>query len=184
MLDVCTGTGALAVTAARLGAGEVTAVDVSRRAALTARLNGLVNGVTVRARRGDLSMFMGERKFDVVLANPPYVPWVDVAARGRARAWDAGNRGRAVLDRLCVLLPLLLADQGMALMVHSGLCDSGTTLNQLRGAGLKASVVARKVIPFGPVMRRRAAWLEREGLIEPGQREEELVVIRADVTSR
>ncbi|HEX8052467.1 MAG TPA: 50S ribosomal protein L11 methyltransferase, partial [Thermoleophilaceae bacterium] len=40
VLDVFTGSGVLAVAAALAGAREVTAVDVSRRAALCARVNG------------------------------------------------------------------------------------------------------------------------------------------------
>jgi release factor glutamine methyltransferase len=36
------------------------------------------------------------------------------------------------------------------------------------------------VVPFGPVMRQRVSLLERQGLIRPGQRHEELVVIRGD----
>src|SRR5918999_4804217 len=54
VLDLCTGSGILAVTAALRGARSVTAVDVSRRAVLTARLNGRLNGVRVRGIRGDL----------------------------------------------------------------------------------------------------------------------------------
>lgn len=85
-----------------------------------------------------------------------------------------------MLDRLTVAIPLSLAEQGMAFVVHSGLNEPLTTLRQSRGAGLKAPVVARRVVPFGPVMHGRADWLESAGLIEPGQRAEELVVIRAD----
>jgi release factor glutamine methyltransferase len=48
----------------------------------------------------------------------------------------------------------------------------------LRAAGFSSEVVARAVQPFGPVMRPRARWFEERGLIAPGQREEELVVIR------
>jgi release factor glutamine methyltransferase len=73
-----------------------------------------------------------------------------------------------------------LADKGMGLVVHSELCDPDVTLRQLRGGGLKASVVARRTVAFGPVMRQRAGWLARRGLIEDGQEHEELVVIRAD----
>lgn len=182
VLDVCTGTGALAVTAGQLGAAEVTAVDVSRRAAAAAWMNGRVNGVPIRTICGHFGDLVGSERFDVVLANPPYVPAPDVPGSGKARAWDAGDRGRAVLDRLCAVVPLLLNDKGMALIVHSELCDPDATVHQLRGANLKAAVIARQVIPFGPVMRSRAAWLESAGLIEPGQRHEELVVIRADVT--
>jgi release factor glutamine methyltransferase len=184
VLDLCTGTGALAVMSGLLGAREVTAIDVSRRAVLAARLNGFAHGIPVKAMRTDVSVLVGRRRFDVVLANPPYVPCAPVPSRGKERAWDAGPRGRAVLDRLCAVMPLLLTAQGMALIVHFGMCGTDVTLNQLRGAGLKASVVARKVIPFGPVLLGRAELLESEGLIEPGQREEELVVIRADVTTR
>jgi release factor glutamine methyltransferase len=39
-------------------------------------------------------------------------------------------------------------------------------------------VAARERIPFGPVMMARTAFLERAGHIEPGQRYEELVVVR------
>jgi release factor glutamine methyltransferase len=184
VLDVCTGTGALAIAAARTGAGAVTAVDVSAQAVSAAWLNSSVRGIALELIHGDFAQLVGHRTFDVVLANPPYVPCPNgtVPVSGPQRAWDAGIRGRGVLDRLCATLPLLLADEGTAMIVHSELCGTDVTLNQLRGAGLKASVVARETVPFGPVMRGRADWLEQTALIEPGQRHEELVVIRADRT--
>jgi release factor glutamine methyltransferase len=182
VLDMCTGTGTLAVIAAQQGAAEVVAVDRSRRAVLTAWLNGRLHRAPVRAIRADITDLLDLDPFDVVVANPPYVPCADpmVPTSGTARCWDAGPRGRAVLDRLCAVLPMLLRPDGMALVVHSELSGTDTTLHQLRGAGLKASVVARRMIGFGPVLRSRAGWLVAQGLIEPGQREEELVVVRAD----
>ncbi|WP_367128095.1 HemK2/MTQ2 family protein methyltransferase [Saccharothrix sp. HUAS TT1] len=180
VLDVCTGTGALAVAAGLAGAREVTAVDLSRRALVAARVNARLRGLSVRVRQGDFGDLVGQDRFDVVTANPPYVPSVAVPDRGPARAWDAGPDGRCVLDRLCAVLPLLLADKGMGLIVHSSLCDPDVTLRQLRGGGLKASVVARRTVAFGPVMSGRADWLARRGFIERGQRHEELVVVRAD----
>lgn len=60
VLDVFTGSGLLALTAARAGARHVTAVDVSRRAVAGVALNGRLNGVRVRALRGDvLAPFKG-----------------------------------------------------------------------------------------------------------------------------
>lgn len=182
VLDVGTGSGALAVAAARLG-GRVTAIDAAFAAVLTTRLNAWIAGQRnrVRARRGDLLRPVAGRRFDLVMANPPYVP---SAARvlprgGRERAWDAGPDGRAVLDRLCAEAPALLAPGGVLLLVHSGLCDATRTLGLLDGAGLRTSVTDRRIIPFGPVLRERAPWLEAQGLIAPGQEKEELVVIRA-----
>lgn len=119
-------------------------------------------------------------RFDLVLANPPYVPWP--GGGRRCPRWDAGPDGRAVLDPLCVAVPELLAPHGFLLLVQSRLCGVDRTEDRLRGSGLKTSVVARRVLPFGSVLRGRTAYLERAGLIEPGQREEELVVIRADRT--
>ncbi|SEF62328.1 release factor glutamine methyltransferase [Thermomonospora echinospora] len=182
VLDMCTGTGAVAVAAALGGAREVTAVDVSARAVLAARCNARLRGLPIRVLRGDLAAPVAGEEFDVITANPPYVPRHsgEPAQHSRARAWDAGPHGRIWLDRLCETAPSLLAPGGMLLIVHSGLCGVRATLDALRGQGLKAAVIARRHEPFGPVMNGRAAELEAAGLIRPGQRYEELVVIRAD----
>ncbi|GLI00558.1 50S ribosomal protein L11 methyltransferase [Phytohabitans aurantiacus] len=192
VLDMCTGSGAVAVAAARLGAGEVTAVDVSRRAVLCVRLNAWARGLPVRARRGSLADLLAappwtatrdepvRRSYDVVLANPPYVPCPStVAPTGRERAWDAGPDGRAVLDPFCLAAPGLLSESGFVLLVHSQVSDVDRSLALLRRGGLETAVVSRLRVPFGPVMWARAAYLESTGLIRRGQRHEDLVVIRA-----
>ncbi|MEE1738688.1 HemK2/MTQ2 family protein methyltransferase [Streptomyces sp. BE147] len=182
VLDMCTGTGALAIAAAGVGAGHITAVDISRRAALTTRFNTRVRRIPVRVERRDALTLPARRQFDVILANPPYVPSPrqELPRSGPARAWDAARDGRALLDPLCANAPGMLADGGMLLIVHSDVCGVETTVELLRGGGLKAAVVARRTVPFGPVMRRRIALLEDRGVIRAGQREEELVVIRGD----
>ncbi|MEV4644778.1 HemK2/MTQ2 family protein methyltransferase [Saccharopolyspora sp. NPDC049357] len=181
VLDVGTGTGALALAAARTGAREVTAVDVSIAAVAVAGLNAWLRGLPVRAERGDALARDYADPFDVVLANPPYVPAQGSGPpRGAARAWDAGYDGRAVIDRLCVRAPELLGGGGTLLLVQSDLADVEATLARLRAGGLKAAVVDRQAQAFGPVLDERAAVLEERGLIRRGQRCEELVVIRAD----
>ncbi|MEV0343525.1 HemK2/MTQ2 family protein methyltransferase [Nocardia sp. NPDC050713] len=181
VLDVCTGSGALAIAAARGGARAVTAVDISRSAAASAWLNCRIRGIGAEVIRGDFSRALRGRRFDLVLANPPYVPAPAGAGHhGAARAWNAGVSGRGALDRLCRMMPDLLKPRGAALVVHSMLSDPDSTLIQLRDTGLKAAIVARHTVPFGPVLRGRADWLASIGLIEPGQDKEDLVVIRAD----
>ncbi|MEK2495085.1 HemK2/MTQ2 family protein methyltransferase [Kitasatospora purpeofusca] len=180
VLDLGTGTGAVALAAARTGA-RVTAVDLSVRAVLTAWLNTRLRRRRVELRRGDLTGPVAGRRFDLVTTNPPYVPAEGPAGtpgRGAALAWDAGPDGRLVLDRICREAPRLLAEDGVLLVVQSSLAGVPATLTALRRAGLRAAVVARRRQAFGPVMTARAGLFERLGLIAAGEREEELVVVR------
>lgn len=180
VLDVCTGSGALAVTAALAGAGEVTAVDVSLRAVLSASLNARLNGVAVRARRSDLFSTLGGERFDVIVSNPPYVPDPQrdrPPTRGPQRGWDAGHDGRVVLDRLIAEAPGHLHPGGTLLVVHSEICGTDATLDRLRAAGLDPRVAARHRGPLGPLMRDRVDHLRRRGVLAPGQTEEEVVVV-------
>ncbi|MEA2269480.1 MAG: release factor glutamine methyltransferase [Solirubrobacteraceae bacterium] len=181
VLDVCTGSGAIAVTAARHGAGAVTAIDVSRRAVLTARVNARLNGVRIRALRGDLLAPVAGERFDVIVSNPPYVPAEDdrLPTRGPERAWDAGTDGRALLDRICDAAPAHLGPGGILLLVHSSVRGLDPTVRRLERAGLAVDVLERRRGAFGPLLTARAPVLEARGLLRPGQREEDMLIIRA-----
>lgn len=185
VLDLCTGSGVLAVAAAQLGAADVTALDVCPHAVRCARANADVAGVDVDVRQGSLSDALSCRSFDVVVCNPPYVPAnplaeMDPLPDGPALAWDAGDDGRLVLDPLCAAAPRLLADGGTMLIVHSEFSDVEQSLTALQAGGLNAEVVLWQWIPFGPVLTSRAKWLEDIGLLHTGRRAERLAVIRAD----
>lgn len=182
VLDLGTGSGALAIAAARRDT-RVTAVDVSWRAVWTARLNAWVAGVPVRIRRGNLFTPVRDRSFDLILSNPPYVPAPTDGRppHGTARAWDAGRDGRFVLDRICREAPALLRPGGVLLIVHSALSDPGRTVAHLRAAGLEVCVIRRRRIAFGPVLRAREDWLRGRGLLSPADEKEELVVVRAEL---
>lgn len=181
VLDICTGGGALALAAARAGASSVTAVDLSMRSVLTARLNSRLQRAPITVRHGDLFAPVDGERFDLVLCNPPYVPAEgDELPRHRAaRSWDAGRDGRALLDRICDEVSDVLSGDGVLLLTHSVLSDETLTIQRLQRQGLLAEVVARAAEPFGPVMRGRAALLEERGLLAPGQDHETLVVIEA-----
>ena len=185
-LDLCTGSGILAVTAAMRGARTVKAVDVSRRALWTTRLNARLNGVRVSTHRGDLFDPIGDQRFDVIVSNPPYVPSEgdDLPTRGLQRAWEAGRDGRLVLDRIIEQAPDHLRPGGCVLLVSSSILGTDLTLGGLADGGLEAEVVARRRGPLGPLMTRRVQALEQDGLLKPGERHEDVVIIRGRMPSR
>jgi release factor glutamine methyltransferase len=169
------------LAASRAGAASVTAVDISALAVAATWFNCRLRRARVRVRLGDLFDRTGGQRFDLVVANPPYVPALTATLpqRGIARCWDAGLDGRAVLDRICAGVASRLTAGGMLLMVHSSICGTEESLARLNDAGMSAEVLERGLVPFGPVMRARAALLEERGLIKPGENLEELVVIGA-----
>jgi release factor glutamine methyltransferase len=185
VLEICTGSGLLALAAAEGGAESVTATDLSWRSVATAWLNTRRCGAQVRVRRGDLFAPIRGHRFDLILANPPYVPSeARRAPRHRmARCWDGGITGRAFIDRICAEAPRHLSEAGMLLIVHSSICDEQQTLRHLEQQQFEARVLASTTEGFGPVLRSRAAMLERHGLIRVGQRHEQLIVIGGWLTA-
>lgn len=181
VLELCAGTGALSLVAAGVPGTEVTAVDVSRRALLSAWTNARRLGRRLRLHRGDLVAPVVGKQYDLVVSNPPYVPTADASLPtcGAMRAFDGGLDGRTVVDRVIDEAPRVLAPGGCLLLVHSAINGVDATLDRLAGHGLDAEVAARCEHPFGPVFTARAEMLEQRGLIDRGQRTEELVVVRA-----
>ena len=186
-LDLCTGSGILALTAAQRGARSVTAIDVSHRAVATVKLNARRNRLkNVRAIRGDLYEPVAGQRFDAIVSNPPYVPSEDdeLPTSGPERAWDAGRDGRLVLDRIIAGADEHLRPGGFILLTHSSLLGIDRTIADLEDAGLEAECVARRRGPLGPLMSARVHTLEAQGLIAPGQRHEDVVIIRGRKPAR
>jgi methylase of polypeptide subunit release factors len=95
--DVGTGSGILALAAARAGAANVTAIDVNPNAALTAAENARANGLDGRLAAvcsNLLSALTPCSLFDVIISSPPSFPGEprDIADR----AWHAGPNYRDV----------------------------------------------------------------------------------------
>src|SRR5579864_357339 len=180
VLDLCTGSGFLAIAAALAGATEVTGVDISPRAVLAARLNARVNRVRVKALRGDLFEAVAGRRFDLILSNPPYLPGdIDVMPRrGLARAWEGGRSGRAFIERIAARAADHLSHDGTLLLVYSTVCGEDETLAALRAGGLTPAVVLRRRGPLGPRLTARVDWLRCQGLLLGGD-EEEILIVRA-----
>ena len=163
VLELGTGSGAIAVSAAKGGARCVTVVDVSRRALATAWLNARINGVGVVARHGDLFAPVEGQRFDLVVSNPPYLPSRTIPERGASRAWEGGGPdGRSILERICTDVPRHLNPGGSVLLVHSSVNGVSRTLDALEESGLHAGVVARERGAVGPLLAERMPDLDEE----------------------
>ena len=120
VLDVGTGTGVLALAAARLGAGEVVAVDTDPVAVRTALGNADRNGLQLDVRPGSIEV-AGAQPFDVVVANLDTDTLVSLAAALAARL-----RNDAVLIAAGVSRPRqgeavsALQAAGLAVSAHPG----------------------------------------------------------------
>lgn len=121
VLDVCTGSGCIAISAAvNLPAAQVTAIDFSLGALQIARENAAQHEVDSRVEflRGDLlSDLPPDVQFDVIASNPPYIPeneiehlQADVRLHEPRLALDGGPQGLVIVRRLIVdVLPHLTA---------------------------------------------------------------------------
>lgn len=74
VLDLCTGSGFVAIAAADMGCAGVTAFDISSRAVRCSRANVAVAGADVDVREGSWTEALDCGPFDIVVSNPPYVP--------------------------------------------------------------------------------------------------------------
>ncbi len=77
VLDLCTGSGAIATVIALKTGAKVIASDVSAPALDVARANALNNGVKIDFVLSDMFEKI-EGKFDVIVSNPPYIPSKDI----------------------------------------------------------------------------------------------------------
>jgi len=140
--DVGTGSGALAITLAKLRAdAAVFAGDVSAAALEVARANAERLGAAVTFVEGDLAApLAAHAPFTLILANLPYVPSGELAAlppdvrTEPALALDGGADGLDLVRRLVADAPSLLASGGvLALEIGAGQAEATRALLQAAG---------------------------------------------------
>jgi ribosomal protein L3 glutamine methyltransferase len=128
VLDLCTGSGCLAVLAAmRFPNATIDAVDLSADALAVAAKNVAAHGLASRIalHHGDLFAPLGGARYDLILANPPYVDAAGMAAlppecrHEPVLALDGGGDGIAIVRQI-------IDNAGQHLARHAGLlCEIG-----------------------------------------------------------
>jgi release factor glutamine methyltransferase len=126
IVDVGTGSGAIAVTLAKhLPGARVCAIDLSAAALEVARQNAARYDLEQRIewKVGDLLTPLVEegRQVDLIAANLPYIVHKDLASLAVARhepqlALDGGSDGLDLIRRLLVQAPRVLAEDGLLLL--------------------------------------------------------------------
>ena len=144
-LDLCTGSGCVAITLARQRpTATVLATDLSDDALAVARDNALRLGAyTVSFGRGDLFAAVPEGcgPFDVIVSNPPYIPSAEVETLDRdirdfepRLALDGGPDGLALVRRIVEGAPARLAPGGgLAVEVGEGEAAEAVRVFEARG---------------------------------------------------
>ena len=109
VLDLCTGSGSLAILAAlAFPHARVDAVDISGEALALARLNVGDHGLKTRVhlKKGDLFASVGKARYDLIISNPPYVDEEGMAELPEeyrhepSLALDGGDQGIAIVRRI------------------------------------------------------------------------------------
>ena len=119
-LDLCTGTGLIAMLPQ---AEEVIAVELDPAALATVEVNLALNLVNhVELRQGDLFAPVAAERFDLVTANPPFLP--DAPDGRMPLCGRGGRRGDELLERLLGKAAAHLAPGGEALIYAEGFGNS------------------------------------------------------------
>ena len=141
--DLGTGSGLLALVAARSGAA-VTAIDINPVAVRCARANAERNGLghLVEVIKSDVfAKVPPQATFDLVITNPPFFPRGPRDAADRAFA--AGANGE-FYRRLAESVPSRLTAGGALLLVHSSDADFREARALLEQSGLHGRVEAER----------------------------------------
>ena len=125
LLDLGCGSGCIAVTLAlELPRAEVTAIDLSPAALALAARNATTHKVELRLLASDWFAAVDAQRFDLIVANPPYVAAGDPhLERGDLRfepslALAAGADGLQAIGRIVAAAPAYLAPAGSLLLEH------------------------------------------------------------------
>ena len=124
ILDLCTGSGCIAVSVQKKTGAKMYASDISLAALEVAKRNAAKNGAEVEFFQDDLfSALPAGSTFDIIVSNPPYIPSEEIAALQREVkdfephiALDGGADGLDFYKKICTQAKEYLSGKGLLLL--------------------------------------------------------------------
>ncbi|MGC8940587.1 MAG: HemK2/MTQ2 family protein methyltransferase [Candidatus Nanoarchaeia archaeon] len=147
VLDMGTGSGILAITAAKAGA-NVVAADCSEDVLKVAAQNAKLENVKIEFVKSDIFSNIS-KKFDLIICNPPYLPEDEIDERiGPSKMYSGGKTGREFIQRFVENAPKFLKPKGKILIVFSTLTGEKKVLEIFKKNKFEPKILARQKLPW------------------------------------
>ncbi|MDR2830366.1 MAG: methyltransferase [Methanobrevibacter sp.] len=154
VLEIGTGSGIVAINACTL-AKSVIATDISYDALRLAEMNIKINKIkNIELCFGNLFESVKNKKFDLILFNPPYLPTDkdDILEDNLNHAFDGGIDGMKVITPFLNQVKNYLKCGGKVQIIHSSLSKVQETINQLKRIGFEVEITAHERFFFEEIV--------------------------------
>jgi release factor glutamine methyltransferase len=164
LLDLCTGSGCIALACAREFPGaEVYGTDISKAALAYARKNAAINGIrNARFIQGSLFGPVENIRFDLIVSNPPYIRTPEIAGLQREiREWEPVNALDGGPDGLDFYREIFLGAAGHlkergAVIAELGFDQAEDVAKIARRSGFSSIVITKDYAGIGRIMKAKA----------------------------
>lgn len=145
VIDLCSGSGAVAITLKKLSGADVTALEKSPEAVKYLTKNAELNGTDIKIIQDDIFKFTPTQKYDLIVSNPPYIKSADMpflqkeVQKEPSMALDGGEDGLLFYRRIIEFVPFL--NKGGTLAVEVGYDISAQVLQIFDDAKLDGKII-------------------------------------------
>jgi release factor glutamine methyltransferase len=145
VLDLGCGTGIQGINALLKGVEKTVFSDLNPEALNCAKKNAEIAGFNnYELIESDLFSNLKNKKFDLILFNPPYV----LSEEKKFIELDGGINGREVLDKFLNSFAEHLNEKGRIYFIQTNLNDLNETKKVLEGNDFKMEIIAKKKLFF------------------------------------
>ncbi len=156
ILELGCGSGIISLSNARRNSSnDVLGIDINPSAVYASERNAQANDIKNACFiESDLFSAIGDREFDFVIFNPPYLPTSrEERLQGRINtAFDGGRNGHGIIDRFLLSVDSCLSPRGSVLLLCSSLNNRDDIVGAMEGFGMQVSLLAEESFFFEKLM--------------------------------